>query len=402
MTTSLSTPRLELSGEVILRRREERRVLEGHAWVFSNEIDRTEGSPEAGGVVSVHRSDGRVVGFGLYNPHSLIAARIFSRSRAGLDRELIEERLRAARDLRALLYPGQSCYRLVHGESDGLPGLILDRFGSAFCIQTLALGMDRLKETICDALEAIFGPGTIVERNESALRSLEGLPQIAGVIRGEPAVEQEVPEGDLVFRVDLLKGHKTGFYYDQRENRLALRRYAKPGRALDLYTNEGAFALHLARAGFRDVLGIESSASALERAQSNAAANGLTDLCRFEERDVPEALVELHAQGERFDLVVLDPPSFTRSRKHVTQARRAYVDVNRKAIRVLSHGGILATASCSHHITDETFMSCVVEAASSIGRRLLLLEWRSQAPDHPVLPAMPETRYLKLGIFSVD
>ena len=401
MTSITQAERLDLAGDVILRRREERRLLDGHAWVFSNEIERTEGGPPPGSVVAVHRSDGRVVGYGLYNPHSLIAVRIFSRDRAVLDREFLEERLLAAASLRERLYPGATAFRLVHGESDGLPGLVVDRFGDAFCIQTLSLGMDRLKPAICDALAGLFSASVIVERNESALRTLEGLPRNSGALRGEPA-EVVIREEDLEFGVDLLAGHKTGFYFDQRENRMALRRYAAAGRALDMYCNEGAFALHLARAGAVEVLGIDTSAAAVGRARSNASRNGLEGGCSFEEADVSTALQELHSSGERFDLIKLDPPSFTRSRKNVAPARRAYTDVNRKAIRVLNRGGILATSSCSHHITEETFMGCVKAAAASVERRLVLLELRSQAPDHPVLPAMPETRYLKFGIFKVD
>jgi 23S rRNA (cytosine1962-C5)-methyltransferase len=402
MTSTPTGTDLELAGEVILRRREERRLLSGHAWVFSNEIERTEGDPPGGSAVAVLRSDGRTVGYGLYNPHSLIAVRIFSRTRRPLDQALLEERIRRAEEMRERLYPGVRAYRLVHGESDGLPGVVIDRYGAAFCLQIYSLGMDQIKDTICDALERIFGPSTVVERNESWLRTLEGLPQTAGVLRGDPPGEVSIRETDLTFILDLLRGHKTGFYYDQRDNRIALRRYAQGCRVLDLYCNEGAFALHLARAGAGEVRGIDASGEALGRARKNAAVNGLEGSCTFEEDDVPRALGGLHATGQQYGLVVLDPPSFTRSRKNVPQARRAYTDVNRGAMRVLFRGGVLATASCSHHITEETFLGCVREAAGSLGRDLLLLEWRSQSPDHPVLPAMPETRYLKLGIFRVD
>lgn len=401
-TTTRSPDGTGPAGEVFLRRREERRILDGHAWVFSNEIERIDGSPGPGDAVAVHRSDGKVLGYGFYNPHSLIAVRLYSRSRVVLGPGLLEERLGAAAALRKILYPGARFCRLVHGESDGLPGLIVDRYGDAFCVQTLSMGMDLLKDRLCDILRSRFGAAAVVERNESPLRKLEGLPQQSGVLRGEVPETVPVEEGGLTFSVSLLSGHKTGFYYDQRENRLALRRYCRVERALDLYCNEGAFALHMAAAGAAEVLAVDIAAGALARAGANASGNGLKDRCSFEEGDVSRALQALHGDGERFDLVNLDPPSFTRSRKNVTAARRAYVDVNRRAIRILRRGGILSTASCSHHITGETFMSCIRQAAGSVGRRILLLEWRSQAPDHPVLPAMPETRYLKFGIFRVD
>jgi 23S rRNA (cytosine1962-C5)-methyltransferase len=389
-------------GQVVLRRREEKRILSGHAWVFSNEIDKIEGEPPAGSVVAVTRADGKLVGYGLFNPKSLIAVRIFSRRASAIDPAFLAERLGKARDLRERLYPGADGCRLVHGESDGLPGLIVDRYGETLVIQTLALGMDLLKETICDALQLLMNPRAIVERNESALREYEGLPRIGGLLRGTIPEPVRIHESDVVFEVDVLHGHKTGFYHDQRENRIALRRFAPGARVLDVYCHDGAFALHAARAGAKEVTGIDVAEDALGRASLNAAINGLEGTCRFEAADAPEALRLLHDAGERFDLVILDPPSFTRSKKAVAAARRGYVDVNRRAIRILARGGILATASCSHHITDETFLECVQEASIGVDRSLRLLEWRSQAPDHPVLPAMPETRYLKFGILQVD
>ena len=389
-------------GGVVLRPREERRILSGHAWVFSNEIDRIEGQPQPGSVVAVTRSGGKLVGYGLFNPNSLIAVRLFSRREAAFDLPFLTERIRAAAALRERLYPGSVACRIVHGESDGLPGLIVDRYGSAFCVQTLSIGIDLLKETLCDALESLFHPEVIVERNESQLRTLEGLPLVSGVLRGTIPACVRITEADLIFEVDLLSGHKTGFYYDQRENRLAVRRYAEGARALDLYCHDGAFSLHLAKAGAREVIAIDVGENAIERARRNADLNGLSERCRFEAADASEALRSLHERGEKLDIIVLDPPSFTRSKKNVPEAKRAYVDLNRRAIRVLARGGFLATASCSHHITDETFVDCLREAAVSVDRTLKLLEWRSQAPDHPILPAMPETKYLKLAILQVE
>jgi 23S rRNA (cytosine1962-C5)-methyltransferase len=389
-------------GSVLLKRREEKRVLGGHTWVFSNEIERIDGEPPAGAAVAVKRSDGRLVGYGFFNPSSLIAVRIFSRRDPVMDRPLLVERLKHAAGLREVLYPGSTAWRLAHGESDGLPGLIVDRYDTVFVIQTLALGMDLLKDLLRDVLVQDFGATAVVERNESALRVYEGLPQRSGLLAGEIDGVVVIEEGGLKFEVDPVRGHKTGFYFDQRENRLAIRRFASTARALDVYCNDGAFALHAAKAGAGEVLGVDVSADSIARAERNAALNGLADRVRFEAAGAPEALEALHQGGERFGLVVLDPPSFTRSRKNVPQAKRAYVDVNRRAIRVLSRGGFLATASCSHHITDETFLECVHEAALSVDRWPRLLEWRSQAPDHPILPAMPETRYLKFALLQID
>jgi 23S rRNA (cytosine1962-C5)-methyltransferase len=398
----MSAPSAATLGQIVLRRREEKRLLQGHTWVFSNEIEKIDGEPAAGSVVSVTRADGKLVGYGFFNPKSLIAVRIFSRRESIVDASFLRDRLTRARALRERLYPGADGYRLAHGESDGLPGLIVDRYGEACAIQTLSLGMDLLKDRICDVLQELLAPLAIVERNESALRDYEGLPRTGGVLRGAIPEPLRIHEMDLVFEIDLLRGHKTGFYFDQRENRAAIRRFAPGARVLDVYCHDGAFALHAAKAGAAEVTGVDVAEEAIGRARRNAEANGFGAMCRFEAADAPEALRLLHDAGEKFDLVVLDPPSFTRSKKAVAAAKRGYVDVNRRALRVLSRGGILASASCSHHITDETFMECLQEAAIGVDRSLRLLEWRSQAPDHPVLPAMPETRYLKFALLQVD
>ncbi|MGH9869478.1 MAG: class I SAM-dependent rRNA methyltransferase [Candidatus Polarisedimenticolia bacterium] len=397
-----TAPQATATARVVLNAREERRVVRGHRWVFSNEIAQVDGQAAGGSVVEVVRQDGRLVGLGHYNPHSLIAVRVLTDRREPIDRAFVGARLRRALRLRQRLYPESAAYRLVHGESDDLPGLIVDRYEDCVALQTLSLGMDQMKETVCDALEDVLKPRCILERNESQLREREGLPMRSGVLRGEAVDTVIIREMDLQFEVRLREGHKTGFYFDQRENRQAMRRFASGARALDAFCHDGAFSLHLARAGAQGVLGLDIAGDAVEAARGNAARNGLGETCQFEAMDVGPALETLHASNERFDVIVLDPPSFTRTRKNVAAAKRGYEEVNRKAMRILRRGGILGTASCSFHITDETFLECVQEAAFRTQRVLRLLEWRSQAPDHPVLPSMPETRYLKFGIFEVD
>lgn len=397
----MSEPAASTMPSVILRPREERRILSGHAWVFSNEVREVRGGPSPGSVVSVLRSGGKLVGYGLYNPASLIAVRVFSRTHRELDDAFLDARLAEAAALRERIYPGSRALRLVHGESDGLPGLVIDRYGDCYAIQTLALGMDLLKERIAARLAGSMGARAVVERNESPLRDLEGLERRSGLLRGELEGAVRIEEGDLLFDVDPLRGHKTGFYFDQRENRQALRRYAAGLRALDAFCNEGAFALHLAKAGAPEVVGIDASEEAIARAAENARLNGFGGTCAFRVGQLPAALEELRLAGERFGLVNLDPPSYTRSKKSVAAAKKAYVDLNRRAMRILERGGILASASCSHHVTEETFLGCLQEAATSLDRTLRLLEWRTQAPDHPILPAMPETRYLKFAVLQV-
>ncbi len=401
-TATGQTPASEPGARVILKRHEEGRIVRGHRWVFSNEIERMEGEPSPGGIVEVVRADGRPVGLGCYNPHSLIAVRILTDKREAIDRAFFVSRLRHALLLRKRLYPDHQSFRLVHGESDDLPGLIVDKFEDCLSVQTLCLGIDLMKDMICDALEDVLHPRCIVERNESSLREREGLPMKSGVLRGDAPGKVVIREADLRFEVDLLAGQKTGFYFDQRENRIVMRRFAPGARVLDTYCHDGAFAMHMARAGAAAVLGLDIAPEAIERARANALLNEMEPRCQFEAIETSAAIEALHGKGERFDVVILDPPSFTRTRKNVPAAKKGYEEVNRRALRVLKRGGILATATCSFHITDETFLGCIQEAAFKTNRVLRLLEWRSQAPDHPILPSMPETRYLKFGVFQVD
>jgi 23S rRNA (cytosine1962-C5)-methyltransferase len=388
-----------LPHQVALRRNEERRLLEGHPWIFSNEIAEVRGAPAAGDLVELISATGKMLGVGFYNPTSLIAVRRLSPHMAEPNAAFFHTRLARCLELRSWLYPAQTSYRLVHGESDGLPGLVIDRYNEYLAIQTFSCGMDRLLPIICDQLEALFHPAGIVERNESPLRDLENLPRRTGILRGTvgPTVHCEL---DVRFTVHPLEGQKTGFFLDQRENRLLLRRYCPGMTVLDAFCNDGGFALHAARAGATSVEALDVSAEAIERARANAELNGLSNV-RFEVADVFDTLKSMGESGRKFDIVALDPPSFTRSRKNVASARRGYRDLNAAAMRVLKKGGILLSASCSHHITEETFLDAISEAGRRSGRELQLLDWRGAAPDHPVLPQVPETRYLKCAVMCV-
>jgi len=385
------------STHIRLRPKEEYRVRDGHPWVFSNEVGTIVGTPGAGDIVHVLSSKGTLLGIGMYNPHSLIAVRILSPLDEIVNREFFHKRLQRARELREVLYPASTVYRLVHGEADFLPGLIIDRFNEYLVVQALSWGMDSRMDTICDVLEEMFHPTGIIERNESPLRELEHLPLKKGVLRGS-AGRTVIVDNGLRYAVDPMGGPKTGFFLDQRENRTLLRRYCKGVKTLDCFCNDGGFALNAAAAGATTVLGIDSSADAVRRATENATLNGL-ETTRFMEQDLFEALPALHRAGERFDVVVLDPPSFTRSKKHVQTARRGYRELHAGALQLLGKGGFLATASCSHHILPEVFLETIVETGRSLGRTLQLLEWTGAAADHPTLPQVPETRYLKFGIF---
>jgi len=382
-----------------LKPKEDLRIRSGHPWVFSNEIGTISGTPAAGDVVPVLSSGGALLGIGLYNPHSLIAARLLSPYEETVDTTFFRKRLQRALELRTTLYPGSTVYRLVHGESDALPGLIVDRFNDLLVVQTHSSGMDLRLQQICDVLEDLLHPSGIIERNESPLRELEHLPVRKGTLRGSPG-STVIEEHGLAYEVDPLEGQKTGFFLDQRENRYLVRRYCHGARVLDCFCNDGGFALNAAAAGAASVLGVDSSTDAVARATANAARNNLQQV-RFLESDVFEALSSLGERGEKFGTIILDPPSFTRSKKNVQTARRGYRELHAGALKVLEKGGFLATASCSHHILPEVFLEEVVQTGKKMGKTLQLLEWRGAAPDHPTLPQVPETRYLKFGVFRV-
>ena len=388
-----------LHKQIHLRNKEEHRIIAGHPWVFSNEIREARGEPAIGDVVEVFSARGLPLGVGLYNPHSLIAVRLLSTSPVEIDREFLRARIADALALREGLYPGESTYRLVHGEGDFLSGLVIDRFGDQFAVQTFAYGMELRLPLVCEILEEMFHPSAIVARNDSPLRALENLPSYRKVLAGEagPVV---IEERGVKYGLDLREGQKTGFFLDQRENRAALARYCTGKKVLDGFCNDGGFSLTAARAGASSVLGVDISDEAVARARSNAAINGIANV-QFETGDMFAMLKTLSEHEEKFDVIVLDPPSFTRTKKNVQTAKKGYRDLHAAALPLLPRGGILLTASCSHHILPEVFLELVDEAVRKAGRQLQLLEWRGAAPDHPTLPAVPETQYLKAGIFRI-
>ena len=388
-----------LKKQIILKKNEERRILSGHPWAFSNEIRETKGEPAPGDVVELLAASGLTLGIGLYNPHSLIAFRLLSTQIEEVGLDFFQRRIERALALRKAIYPDSTSFRLVHGEGDHLPGLVVDKYNDYLVVQTFSYGMDTRLNNICDVLESLLHPAGIIERNESSMRLLEQLPQEKGVLRGtiNPTV---VVEHEIHYTVDILEGQKTGFFLDQRENRAAIQRYCRRARVLDCFCNDGGFALNASRGGAEDVIGVDASQDAVQRASNNAQLNHIGNV-KFEKADAFEKLKQLHSAGTTFDVVVLDPPSFAKSKKSVPAARKGYRELNAEALRLVKEGGILATASCSHHIEPDVFLDTVDETARKNGRQLQLLEWRGAAPDHPTLPAVPETRYLKFGIFRV-
>ncbi len=385
---------------IVLKKNEERRIQAGHQWVFSNEIQAINGAPKSGDIVEIFRHDMKRMGTGFYNSHSLIAARFLSTDDEDIDFKFFERRILSALALRKKLYPKNAAYRVVHGESDFLSGLIIDRYNEYLSVQTFSSGMDSRLTLICDVLVSIFSPRGIVERNESPLRSLEELPSRKGVIRG--TVEPTIIElHDLKFRVDLLEGQKTGFFLDQRDNRAALRPFSRDAAVLDCFCNEGGFGLYAAHYGAKCVSGVDSSEFAIEKSKVNAALNNVHSTT-FTCADAFATLTAEIEQKKEYDLVVLDPPSFTKNKKTVATAAKGYKELNTNALRILRNGGILATASCSHHISEETFLNIINDSVVKAGRKARLLHFGGAAPDHPTLPAMPETKYLKFALLSVE
>ena len=385
-----------------LKRHEDRRVAAGHLWVFSNEIDTTATrlADFAPGSLAVVQSDrGKFLGYAYVNPHSLIAARILSRH-AGFapGQGLIVHRLRVALALRERLY-ARPYYRLVHGESDELPGLVVDRYGSTLVVQIATAGMEAQKELILAALDKVVKPTIVVFKNDSGARELEGLPKYVEAARGTLPAEVEILEDECSFSAPLVGGQKTGWFYDQALNRrefLGLAKGAK--RVLDVFSYVGAWGVRAARAG-AEVTCIDSSAAALEAASANARRNGVT--VKTHKADAFDALEELHAAREKFDLVIVDPPAFIKRRKDVGKGEAAYKRLNQLAMQLLPRDGLLVSCSCSYHLEPDALVDAIQKAGRHLGRFVQVLASGGQGPDHPLHPAIRESRYLKAYLCRV-
>jgi 23S rRNA (cytosine1962-C5)-methyltransferase len=385
-----------------LKRHEDRRVAAGHLWVFSNEIDTaaTRLADFAPGSLATVQSDrGKFLGYAYVNPHSLITARILSRHAEFLPGQgLLVHRLRVALALRERLYR-RPYYRLVHGESDELPGLVVDRYGATLVVQIATAGMEVQKELILAALEKVVKPAVVVFKNDSGARDLEGLPKYVEAARGELPAEVDIEEDECRFRAPLVGGQKTGWFYDQALNRrefLALAQGA--GRVLDVFSYVGAWGVRAARHG-ADVTCIDSSAAALEAASANAERNGVA--IKVHKADAFEALEALHAAREKFDVVIVDPPAFIKRRKDAGKGEAAYKRLNQLAMQLLPRDGLLVSCSCSYHLDPDALIDGIQKAGRHLGRFVQILATGGQAPDHPLHPAIRESRYLKAFLCRV-
>ncbi|HUC85399.1 MAG TPA: class I SAM-dependent rRNA methyltransferase [Candidatus Acidoferrales bacterium] len=398
---------METLASVILKPGEADRIVAGHPWIYHGEILRLTAPVADGDLVQVKDHRQRLVGSGFYNSKSKINVRVLSPDRVEVDQAFFEERIRAALAVRRRHLPAASSFRVVNAESDGLSGLIVDKYEDVLVVQISALGMDRRKELIVAALGKIFSPRAILERSEVASRKFEGLAEANGLLAGALTERLVVSLNGIKFETDLASGHKTGMYLDQQANYQAVAQLAPGGQVLDCFSFLGGFGLHAARAGAAHVQFLDQSAEAIEAARRNAAANGLAANCAFTVVNVFDWLkantaVKPHERViPRFDLIVLDPPSFTRNRASVPDALRGYKEIHLRALKLLKTGGTLATFCCSHHVSADLFLDSLLSAAFDTRKILRRVAIYAQSPDHPVIPMIPETEYLKGFAFEV-
>jgi 23S rRNA (cytosine1962-C5)-methyltransferase len=390
-----------MAEEIVLRLRkdEDRRIRAGHAWVFSNEID-VRATPlagiEPGSIVDLQDSRGQFLGRGYVNPASLISVRLLTRDpKQAIDEGFLRCRIATALGLREKLFGGDPFYRLVHGEGDGLPGLVVDRFGEYLVVQPNTAGIESLLDTVIGLLVEALGPSGVLIRADSSTREYEGLPEYAREAHGSVPDVVPIVENGVRFDVPVVGGQKTGWFYDHRENRAKLRRYAPGARVLDAFSYLGGWGVQAATFGAREVVCVDSSASALDGAKRNAEINNVADRVEFRRGDAFETLSSVVAAGERFDVVVLDPPAFIKRKKDVKEGQRAYQRLSRLGMELVADGGILVAASCSFHMERDALLRTVLRAATQMARDVQLVEEGHQGPDHPVHLAIPETSYLK-------
>jgi len=376
------------------------RILAGHLWVFSNELAVSPKTFEPGALVELYDRKDVFMRVGYINPHSLISVRILSREQESIDADFFRKRIKDALRYRERVAGNAGSFRAVFSEGDLLPGLIVDKYDDCLSVQFLALGMDVRKDMILEILNEVFSPSVIVVRNDSSVRSLEGLGRDKYMAKGSLDRLPVIEEGGLKFQVDPLEGQKTGFFLDQRENRGRFAELIDGGEGLDLFCYDGAWAMHLAKKESR-VTCVDNSETALERARYNAEFNNLSDRCTFKREDVFGFLEKEAASGKQYDLIVLDPPAFVKSKGKVKEALRGYREINGLALRCLKKGGFIATSSCSYHIEKEMFLEMLRSAVRDAGRKARIVEMRTQGRDHPVLLAMPETEYLKCVFLEI-
>ena len=396
-----------MSLAVVTLKKGERRLLKsGGMWIFDNEVASIMGSFVNGDIVLVHDFDGYPLGRGFINTNSRIVVRLLSRDEnTVIDEKFFEKRVRDAWEYRKKVTDTSSC-RVIFGEADFLPGFIVDKFSDVLVVQSLALGIDRYKEMLVELLKKVLAEDGIricgvYERSDVKVRKEEGMEPYKGFIGEEFPTLVEIVENGVKYQVDVKDGQKTGFFLDQKYNRLAIQKLCRNARVLDCFTHTGSFALNAGYAGAKEVTGVDASHLAVDQATANAALNGLSDSVKFICEDVFDLLPKLEEKGEKYDVVILDPPAFTKSRSSVKNAVKGYREINLRAMKLVKDGGFLATCSCSHFMDYQLFTQTIGQAARNVHKRLRQVEYRTQAPDHPILWSADESYYLKFYIFQV-
>ena len=395
--------------QITITKKGENRARMGHPWVFEGEVLKESEKPENGSLVDVVSEKGKYIGTGFYNDHSKIRVRLLSyNANDRFDEAFFERRVRYAVDYRKTVMPGAdfACCRLIFGEADFLPGLVVDKFSDVLVVQSLALGIDKMKMTIIRLLEEVLAADGVkirgvFERSDAKVREQEGMERVKGFLSEPFDTSVEIIENGVHYLVDVKDGQKTGFFLDQKYNRLAVQKLCKDARVLDCFTHTGSFALNAAYAGAKEVIGVDASELGVEQARKNAALNGLENVASFVCEDVFELLPRLEKEGEKFDVVILDPPAFTKSRNSIKNAIKGYREINLRGMKLVKDGGYLCTCSCSHFMDYELFTKTINQAAHNVHKRLRQVEYRTQAPDHPILWAADESYYLKFYSFQV-
>lgn len=370
-----------------------------HPWIFSNEIKQTIGNPKIGDTVLVYEKE-QFLGSGLYNPHSLIAIRLYSYQEQELDKSFFVEMIGKALKLRQTILPGEQDFRLVYGESDGVPGVVIDKYANSFALQTYSYGTDLRQNIIVEAMKEVMPVDCVIQKNDFRLREAEGLPRIESLIYGE-AKPVVISENGIKYMVDITEGQKTGFYYDQRVTRAKVRALVKDKNVLDVFCYTGGFALNAAIGEAKSVLAVDASENAIKLSEHNAMLNNLEKKCKFVMADAFVFLRELNSEHRKFDLIILDPPPFFKSPKEKSRGMRGYKDINLQAMKLLTDGGILVSSTCSHYLFWQDLLDVLNQAAQDVNRTFKIIDRTTQGPDHPVLLGMPESEYLRCFFLEV-
>lgn len=386
--------------KILLKKNEDKRIRSGHLWVFSNEIEKIIDNPGNGDLVEVYDSKEQFLGSGFYNKNSLIAVRLISKSRVDNLHDLIRKKIMEAYDLRKNFYPHRDSFRLVFGESDFLPGLIVDKYNNSFVLQVNSFGIQRNIDSIIEILRNEFGAQNIFTKNDFYLRKLEGLPEEDNVYFGSAGTEI-IDDGSIKYKIDFNQSQKTGFYFDQSDNRFFIEKFVKDKTTADIFSNSGGFGLHALKAGAKSVDFVDSSSHEIENVKGNLLLNNLNADPKYFVKDAFDFLEEVIALNKKYDVVMLDPPAFAKNRKSLPTAEKGYEKLNKFALHCVTDNGYLVTSSCSYHLQKENFFNCLNRAAARSSKYMQLIKFSGASLDHPQLSAMPETSYLKFAVFKV-